>query len=48
MVKENGEKINQGRGLPWWSSGWESAYQCRGHGFDPRSGKIHAWGQLGW
>ena len=22
-------------GLPWWSSGKESAYQCRGHGFDP-------------
>ena len=22
-------------GLPWWSSGWESALQFRGHGFDP-------------
>ena len=22
-------------GLPWWCSGWESACQCRGHGFKP-------------
>ena len=35
-------------GLPWWHSGWESACQCRGHGFKPRSGKIpHAAEQLG-
>ena len=35
------------RGLPWWRSGWESACQCRGHGFEPRSGKIpHAAEQL--
>ena len=35
-------------GLPWWHSGWESACQCRGHGFDPWSGKIpHAAEQLG-
>ena len=27
-------------GLPWWPSVWESACQCRGHGLDPRSGKI--------
>ena len=27
-------------GLPWWSSGSESACQCGGHGFDPWSGKI--------
>ena len=34
-------------GLPWWHSGWESAYQCRGHGFEPWSGKIpHAAEQL--
>ena len=34
-------------GLPWWSSGWESACQCRGHGFDSWSGKNpHAMGQL--
>ena len=26
--------------LPWWRSGWESACQCRGHGFKPWSGKI--------
>ena len=36
------------RGLPWWHSGWESACQCRGHGFEPWSGKIpHAAEQLG-
>ena len=27
-------------GLPWWSSGKESACPCRGHGFYPWSGKI--------
>ena len=26
------------KGLPWWSSGRESAFQCWGHGFDPWSG----------
>ena len=25
--------------LPWWLSGKESACQCKGHGFDPCSGK---------
>ena len=36
------------RGLPWWRSGWESACQCRGHGFESWSGKIpHATEQLG-
>ena len=35
-------------GLPWWRSGWESACQCRGHGFEPWSGKIpHATEHLG-
>ena len=35
-------------GLPWWCSGWESACQCRGHGFEPWSGRIpHAVEQLG-
>ena len=35
-------------GLPWWRSGWESACQCRGHGFEPWSGKIpHAVERLG-
>ena len=35
-------------GLPWWRSGWESACQCRGHGFEHWSGKIpHAAEQLG-
>ena len=34
-------------GLPWWRSGYESACQCRGHGFEPWSGKIpHAAEQL--
>ena len=28
-------------GLPWSYSGWESACQFRGRGFDPWSGKIH-------
>ena len=27
-------------GLLWWYSEWESACQCRGHRFDPWSGKI--------
>ena len=27
-------------GLRWWRSGWESACQCRGHGFKPWSGRI--------
>ena len=32
---------------PWWRSGQESACQCRGHGFEPWSGKIpHATEQL--
>ena len=35
-------------GLPWWCSGWESACQCRGHRFEPWSGKVpHAADQLG-
>ena len=35
------------RGLPWWRSGYESACQCRGRGFNPWSGKIpHADEQL--
>ena len=32
-------------GLPWWSSGWESTCQCRGHVFDPWFRRIpHAVG----
>ena len=32
----------------WWRSGWESACQCRGHGFEPWSGKTpHAAERLG-
>ena len=34
--------------LPWWSSGLESALQCRGHEFDPWSEKSsHAIELLG-
>ena len=40
--------LNLTTGLPWWHSGWESACQCRGHGFEPWAGKIpHAAEQLG-
>ena len=36
------------RGLPWWRSGWESACHCKGHVFEPWSGKIpHVAEQLG-
>ena len=28
-------------GLPRWHSGQESACQCRGHGFEPWSGRSH-------
>ena len=35
------------RGLPWWSSNHWTAFQCRGRGFNPWSGKVpHAEGQL--
>ena len=38
---------NEFGGLLLWSSGWESACQCKGHRFDPWSGRIpHALGQL--
>ena len=44
-VKKN--KTKQNLGLPWWRSGQKSACQCRGHGFNPWSGKIpHAAEQL--
>ena len=40
--------IKKTRGLPWWHSGWESACQCRGHGFKPWFWKIpHAVEWLG-
>ena len=43
----NGNQKKAG-GLPWWCSGWESACQCRGHGFGLWSGRIpHATEQLG-
>ena len=44
--KKKKKKNNQG--LPWWRSGWQSACQCRGHWFEPWSGRIpHAAEQLG-
>ena len=50
-TKKNIPKQNRTKtsfGLPCWRSGWESACQCRGHGFEPWSGKIpHAAEQLG-
>ena len=46
--KRNRALRSNGKGLPWWHSGWESACQCRAHGFEPWSGKIpHAAEQLG-
>ena len=33
-------KILPNTRLPRWHGGWESACQCRGHSFDPWSGKI--------
>ena len=27
-------------GLPWWSSGYKSSFQCRGCGFHPRLGNY--------
>ena len=45
---KKGNKNDAFPGLPWWLSGWESACQCRGHGFEPWSGKIpHAAERLG-
>ena len=48
LTKRTHKYIKLQTGLPWWRSGWESACQCRGHGFEPWSGKIpHAAEQLG-
>ena len=47
-MEEHAAIKNNELGLPWWRSGWESACRCRGHGFEPWSGKIpHAVEQLG-
>ena len=42
------KKKTKPKGLSWWFSGYESAFQCMGCQFDPWSGaKIqHATGQL--
>ena len=43
-----GLEVWENMGLPSWRSSWESACQCRGHRFEPWSGKIpHATEQLG-
>ena len=34
------KSFKKNAGLPWRSSGWESACQCRGPGFHPRSGNT--------
>ena len=48
IIREMQIKTTMRLGLPWWQSGWESACQYRGHGFEPWSGKIpHAAEQLG-
>ena len=51
LFSESKVKVNAWKkslGLPWWRSGWESTCQCRGHGFEPWSGKIpHAAEWLG-
>ena len=42
-----GQKLSRLR-LPWWRSGWASACRCRGHGFEPWSGRVtHAAERLG-
>ena len=47
-IRKPNNPVKKWVGLPWWRSGWESACQCRGHGFEPWSGKIpHAAEQLG-
>ena len=47
MYMKNLFIINMRYRLPWRSSGWEFACQCKGHGFDPCSGKIpHALVQI--
>ena len=43
----NKQFIKAYTGLAWWHSRWESACQCRQHGFNPWSRKIpHAVDQL--
>ena len=40
LTAEQPSTLKKDWGLPWWRSGYESACQCRGHGFDSWSGKI--------
>ena len=48
QISTNSQRLKNVVGLPWWRSGWESACQCRGRGFEPWSGTIpHATEQLG-
>ena len=45
--KSTHQRMKLDLGLPWWSSGKESAFQCRGRGFNP-CGELrsHVSGQL--
>ena len=46
--RKGNNQLKRVLGLPWWRSGWESACQCGGHGFEPWPGKIpHATAWLG-
>ena len=48
IFSKNKNLFLKNSGLPWWRSGWESACQCGGHGFEPWSGRIpHAAERLG-
>ena len=47
MLRPSNSVIKSTTGFPWWYSGWESAFHCRGHRFDLWSMKIlHAAEQL--
>ena len=37
---ESRDSENSRRGASWWSRGWEFAWQCRGHRFDPCPGRF--------
>ena len=37
-INKKKRKRNKGKGLPWWCSGGESAFRCRGRGSDPWAG----------
>ena len=44
-IQYTGKLLRVNPGLPWCSSGWESACWCRGHRFEPGLGWSHMlWG----